>query len=40
MSILSFEKTNEKCGDNLHGEAFVRICFEDSIQKISIIEML
>ena len=27
---LSFEKTNEKCGDdNLHGEAFVRIYFEE-----------
>ena len=29
MLILSFEKTNEKCGDNLHGEAFVRIYFEE-----------
>ena len=26
---LSFDKTNEKCGDNLHGEAFVRIYFEE-----------
>ena len=26
---LNFDKTNEKCGDNLHGEAFVRIYFEE-----------
>ena len=26
---LSFDKTNEKCGDNLQGEAFVRIYFEE-----------
>ena len=26
---LSFDKTNGKCGDNLQGEAFVRIYFEE-----------